>query len=97
MEWKSSVIVPVPKKSSAKVLNEFQPTALTSILCKCLERVVCNQLTASVVDRMHSLQFAYRAKRGVDDATLTLLDLVARHIHTSDFCSNPVHGFLFCV
>ena len=45
---------------------------------------MCNQLTASVVDRMDPLQFAYRAKRGVEDATLTFLDLVSRHIDTSD-------------
>ena len=45
-----------------------------------MERLVCNQLTAAVADRMDPLQFAYRAKRGVDDATVTLVDLVSSHL-----------------
>ena len=43
-----------------------------------------NPLTASVVDCMDPLQFAYRANRGVEEETLTLLDLVSRHTDTSD-------------
>ena len=62
--WKTSVIIPVPKKPNAKILNDFRPVALTSVLCKCMERVVCNQLTPSVADHMDSFQFAYRARRG---------------------------------
>jgi hypothetical protein len=78
--WRTSTIIPVPKKTNAKVLNDFRPVALTSILCKCMERVVCNQLTAAVADRMDPLQFAYRARRGVEDASVTLLDLITRHL-----------------
>jgi len=74
--WRTSTIIPVPKKTNSRVLNDFRPVALTSILCKCMERVVCNQLTASVADRMDPLQFAYRVGRGVDDATATLLDII---------------------
>ena len=32
---------------------------------------------------MDPLQFAYRAKRGVEDATLTLFNLIASHLDTS--------------
>ena len=78
--WRTSLITPVPKKPQAKVMNDFRPVALTSVLCKCMERVVCNRLTSTVANRMDPLQFAYRAKRGVEDATLTLLDLVMRHL-----------------
>jgi hypothetical protein len=78
--WKTSVIIPVPKKTNAKILNDFRPVALTSVLCKCMERVVCNQLTASVADRMDPFQFAYRARRGVEDASVLLLDLVLSHL-----------------
>ena len=37
--------------------------------------VVCNQLIRSVTNRMDPLQFAYRAKRGVQDAKLALFNL----------------------
>lgn len=78
--WRTSTIVPVPKKPNARDLNDFRPVALTSILCKCMERVVCNRLTTTVADRMDPLQFAYRVGRGVEDATATLLDLILNHL-----------------
>ena len=78
--WRTSLITPVPKKPQAKVMNDFRPVALTSVLCKSMERIVCNHLTSSVANRMDPLQFAYRAKRGVEDATLTVLDLAMRHL-----------------
>jgi hypothetical protein len=67
--WKTSVIIPVPMKPNAKILNDFWPVALTSVLCKCMEGVVCNQLTASVADHKDPFQFAYRVSRGVVDAS----------------------------
>ena len=48
-----------------------------------MERLVCNQLIKSVANHMDPLQFAYRAKRGVEDATLTLFNLIASHLDTS--------------
>ena len=78
--WRTSSIIPVPKKPHAKIMNDFRPVALTSVLCKSLERIVCNQLTSSVAGRMDPLQFAYKAKRGVEDATLTLMELISHHL-----------------
>ena len=39
-----------------------------------MERIVCNKLTLCLKDRFDPLQFAYKAKRGVEDATLGLLN-----------------------
>eukprot|EP00064_Thunnus_orientalis_P012682 superscaffoldBa00001974_g12717 len=39
-QWKESPITPIPKKTHAKDLNDHRPVALTSVLCKCMERVV---------------------------------------------------------
>ena len=82
--WRSSKIVPIPKKLHAKELNDFRPVALTSILCKTLERIICKQITISVADQLDPLQFAYRANRSVDDATLTIENLITRHLDQSD-------------
>ena len=81
--WKSSIIIPVPKKPSVKQMNDFRPVALTSILAKCMERIVCNQLVASVADRRDPLQFAYKTRRGVQDACLILVNLIASHLDKS--------------
>ena len=66
--WRTSSIIPVPKSSHAKDLNDFRPIALTSVICKSLD----------------PLQFAYKAKRGVEDAILTLMELVTHHLDQRD-------------
>ena len=39
------------------------------------------------MSKLDPLQFAYKAKRGVDDACLTLVNLVAKHVqHSKNFC-----------
>lgn len=78
--WKESTIIPIPKKSYAKDLNDFRPVALTSVLCKCMGRVVCAHLSNMVAERVDPLQFAYKAKCGVEDACLTLLDMVGNQL-----------------
>ena len=45
-----------------------------------MERIVSDQLISSVADRLDPLQFAYKAKRGVEDATLTLFNLISSHL-----------------
>ena len=81
--WKQSTIMPIAQKPSAREFNDFRPVALTSIITKCMERLVCNQLIKPVANRSDPLQFAYRAKRGVQDATLTLFNIIASHLETS--------------
>ena len=81
--WKSSIIIPVPKKPNVKQMNDFRPVALTSVLAKCMERIVCNQLVASVASRMDPLQFAHKARRGVEDVCLILINLIASHLDKS--------------
>ena len=70
---------PVPKKPNVKQMNDFRPVALTSILAKCMERIVCTQLVASVAHRMDPLQFASKASKGAEGAYLILVNLIASH------------------
>ena len=80
---KQSTIMPIAKKPGAREFNDFRLVALTYIIAKCVERLVCNQLIKSVANHMDPLQFAYRAKRGVEDAILTLFNLIASQLDTS--------------
>lgn len=47
--------MPIPK-SNAREMKDFRPVTLTSILCKCMERVVSG-LTTMVADELDALQF----------------------------------------
>ena len=81
--WKESTIIPVPKTFNARETKDFRPVVLTYALCKCMERVLCDQLTAIVASRLEPLQFAYKGERGVDNVCLTLLNTVCQHLDTT--------------
>ena len=38
--WKTSELIPVPKKSAVKELNDLRPVALTSSVTQCLEKMI---------------------------------------------------------
>lgn len=56
--WKESTIILLPKKAHAKDLIDYRPVALTSALCKCMEKVVCQQLSQAMIGKLDPLQFA---------------------------------------
>ena len=70
--------------SGAKLMKDFRPIALTSVLAKGMKRIVCDKLTSCVQDLLDPLQFAYRASRGVEDATLSLLHNVTHHLDSAN-------------
>lgn len=76
VRWKTSCIVPVPKKPNSRDLMDFRPIALTSQLIKCFERVVLEHLNRQVCAYQDPLQFTYRRGVGVDDALLYMLHRV---------------------
>lgn len=41
---KSAIIVPVPKQTNVKSLNDYRPVALTPIMAKCFERLVITHI-----------------------------------------------------
>ncbi len=81
-KWKDSTVIPIPKKGPTKVLSDLRPVALTSLVMKAMERIVKNSITKSVEPLMDSLQFAYRAGRGVDDAKIFILESIHSHLET---------------
>ena len=78
--WKTSEIIPAPKKNPPTCKNDYRPIALTAIMMKCLERIVKNHLSHQVKPYVDRLQFAYTANRCVEDATLSLTDYVLSHV-----------------
>ncbi len=78
--WKNTIVIPVPKISQAKALKDFRPIALTSILCKCMERILCKELMSQIKGMVDPLQFAYMPDRSTVDASLTLLHKVQHHL-----------------
>ncbi|KAL0203335.1 hypothetical protein M9458_001353, partial [Cirrhinus mrigala] len=78
--WKTSCLVPVPKKARPNAPSDYRPVALTSHSRKVFERLVLDTLHPLVRPAQDSLQFAYQAKIGVDDAIICLLYHAYSHL-----------------
>lgn len=78
--WKTATIIPVPKKPRPTDLNHYRPVALTSIIMKCLEKLLLPKILPVVTPQLDSLQFAYKTARGTEDAVACLLHLIRQHL-----------------
>ncbi len=71
--WKTSRVIPLPKKSGAEELGDFRPIALTPIIMKTLEKIVVKQLLKSVEGTLDTCQFACKQNHSTEDTVVTLL------------------------
>lgn len=78
--FKTTTIVPVPKKSPVSCLNDYRPVALTPVIMKCFERLVLRHIKTLLPPSLDPLQFAYRPNRSTDDAINTTLHLALTHL-----------------
>ena len=81
--FKTSTIMPVPKKPSIASLNDYRPVALTSVVMKVFERLVLRSLKAATDHQLDPHQFAYRANRSIDDAVVLALHHILQHLESS--------------
>ena len=82
--WKTAVIVPVPKKTTAKVYNDYRPIALTYVPFKCLERILLKHLIPEIEDNLDPYQFSYRKNKSTEDATLLYNNLFVEHLENKN-------------
>lgn len=55
--WKSSFVIPIPKKANQTENNDFRPVALTSLVMNDLDKCVMSMLKEDVNSKLDSLQF----------------------------------------
>ena len=82
--FKTSIIVPVAKKSVVSCLNDYRPVALTPIVMKCFERLIKPHITSSLPASLDPHQYAYRSNRSTEDAISTTLHTVLTHLEQRD-------------
>ena len=78
--WKTSTIIPVAKKHSAKELNDYRPVALTSILFKCAEKIALRLMRSETAGHQDPLQFAHSKDKSTEGAILTILHKLYDHL-----------------
>ncbi|KAK7930368.1 hypothetical protein WMY93_006763 [Mugilogobius chulae] len=77
---KTAIIIPVPKQLNITCLNDYRPVTLTSVVTKCLERLILKHIKARLPADLDPYQFAYRAHRSTEDAIITALHTVLQHL-----------------
>ena len=82
--FKSTTIVPVPKKASPSSFNDYHPVALTPIVMECFKRLVMQHIKSVLPPSLDPYQFAYRANRSTEDAIFTALHSALTHLDTKD-------------
>lgn len=82
--FKTTTIVPEPKKSQVSCLNDYCPIALTPIITKCFESLVTRHMKNHLPSSLDPLQFAYRPNRSTDNAISTTLHLALTHLENKD-------------
>ena len=78
--FKTSVVIPVPKKQPIKSINDYRPVALTSVIMKVFEKIVLNYLKSFISPILDPAQFAYRTNRCVEDAVALTLHNILKHL-----------------
>ena len=76
--WKSAIIKPLPKVKNPQELKQYRSIALTSCLCKIMERLIKQYVISHTP--LDSHQFAYRSDRSTQDAILCLTTTVTTFI-----------------
>ena len=61
-------------------MNDLRPVALTPIVMKCFEKLILKMLKKEVEQQLDPLQFAYKAKRSVEDAVLVFVNNALKHL-----------------
>lgn len=51
--WKTSTVIQIPKRPPPTALNHYRAVALTSVVMKCLERILLNIISPFVTTRLH--------------------------------------------
>lgn len=84
--WKTSSLVPVPKKSTSSSISDCCLFALPSQVINVLERLVLDCLRPLVNTSQDTLKFAYQPHLGVDDAVIHLLQRSHTHLDGGGGC-----------
>jgi hypothetical protein len=74
-EWKQANIVPIPKNNETRVVSNYRPISLLSLVSKVLEYVVHNQLLPIVEPFLNNQQHGFRRGRS---CITQLLDVTHR-------------------
>lgn len=77
VSWKCATVIPIYKKGDKLLPQNYRPVSLTSILGKCMEKIIANQLREFLVSNsvIPNCQHGFVPKRSVTTNLLNNLDI----------------------
>ncbi|KAI4879075.1 hypothetical protein NFI96_030394, partial [Prochilodus magdalenae] len=82
--FKTTTIIPIPKKSTITSMNDYRPIALTPIVMKCFERLILSHIKRSLPSTLDPHQSAYRANRSTDDSVSLAIHTALNHLDSAN-------------
>jgi hypothetical protein len=76
--WKSSIIIPLKKKSNPSVVSDYRPISILPAISKCLERIVLKQVNAFLERNniLNNFQSGFRANHSTTTALINVTDSI---------------------
>ena len=86
--WKTSLVIPIFKKGARYNPLNYRPISLTSVICKCLERIISQQLTAYLEECsiLSDNQYGFRSGRSTQDQLIQLFIVSSSAIYCMMMC-----------
>ena len=84
LSCQTSHIKPLPQIPCPKEPKDYRPIALTSVIMKSLERILLKHLVSTTKDKFDPCQFAYKKGCGTEDAVVTLVHVITKHLDKSN-------------
>lgn len=82
-DWRKAIIIPIPKNNNKMTPESYRPIALTSCICKLMERIVKNRLQyqLDLIQAISPRQTGFRKNRSTVDHLINLEDEITRGFH----------------
>lgn len=81
-DWRTATVVPIFKSGSKKQAKNYRPVSLTSVLCKCVEKIIRRRMTAYMTANglLCSAQHGFLARKSCLTNLLSFLDEVTKRL-----------------
>ena len=77
-KFKIASVIPIFKKASHMIVNNYRPISLLSIFNQLLEKIVSKRLTSFIINHniLYSKQFGFRSQHSTIQAVLSIIDKI---------------------
>ena len=75
-DWKDAKISAIYKNGNKKLASNYRPISLTSIVCKCMEKIVRNHITSYMKENFSPKQYGFISGRSTVLQLITILDVI---------------------